>query len=55
MVQYDRELIRRAIVRELNRNGQVYFVHNRVHNIKAVAEELQSIVPEASIATVTAR
>ena len=50
VVQYDRELIRRAIVRELNRNGQVYFVHNRVHNIKAVAEELQSIVPEASIA-----
>ncbi len=49
VVHYDKELIRSAIVRELNRNGQVYFVHNRVYNIKTIAEELQSIVPEASI------
>lgn len=49
VVQFDRSLIRSAIVRELNRNGQIYFVHNRVYNIRAVAEELQSIVPEASI------
>lgn len=49
VVHHDRELIRSAVVRELNRNGQVYFVHNRVYNIQAVAEELQSIVPEAGI------
>jgi transcription-repair coupling factor (superfamily II helicase) len=49
VVQYDRELIRSAMVRELNRNGQIYFVHNRVHNIHAIADELQSIVPEARI------
>ncbi len=49
VVAYDRELIRSAIVRELNRNGQVYFVHNRVYNIQAVAGELQQIVPEARI------
>lgn len=47
--RFDRELIRNAIVRELNRNGQVYFVHNRVHNIRSIADTLLSIVPEATI------
>ncbi|MGE3316948.1 MAG: transcription-repair coupling factor, partial [Planctomycetaceae bacterium] len=47
--RFDPELIRSAIVRELNRGGQVYFVHNRVHNIKMIAERLQRIVPEATI------
>ena len=46
---FDRELIRRAIVRELNRNGQVYFVHNRVYNIRSIADIVQSIVPEARV------
>ena len=32
-----RELIRHAIMRELNRGGQIYFVHNRVHDIESVA------------------
>src|SRR5205807_7407879 len=36
-------------LRELNRDGQVYFVHNRVHNIHDVADRLQKIVPEARI------
>lgn len=47
--RFDRELIRQAIVRELNRNGQIYFVHNRVYNIKTIADKIQSIVPEARI------
>ena len=47
--QLDRELIRRAIVRELNRGGQVYFVHNRVHNIRSIADMVQSVVPEATV------
>jgi transcription-repair coupling factor (superfamily II helicase) len=47
--RFDRQLIRHAILRELNREGQVYFVHNRVQNIYAVAERIQSIVPEARI------
>ena len=47
--RFDRELIRRAIVRELNRNGQVYFVHNRVYNIRTIADRIQSIVPEARV------
>ncbi len=45
--RFDAELIRRAIIRELNRNGQVFFVHNRVYNIRTLADRLQSIVPEA--------
>lgn len=49
IIRYEPSLIRHAIVRELNREGQVYFVHNRVHNIKEVAGELKRIVPEARI------
>ncbi len=46
--RFDGELIRKAIVRELNRNGQVFFVHNRVYNIRLIADRLATIVPEAS-------
>ncbi len=46
--RFDGELIRKAIVRELNRNGQIFFVHNRVHNIRLIADRLATIVPEAS-------
>ena len=49
IVRFDPQLIRHAIVRELNRDGQVYFVHNRVQSIQAIANQLQSIVPEARI------
>ena len=47
--RFDADLIRSACVRELNRGGQIYFVHNRVYNIEDVAERIQSIVPEAKI------
>jgi transcription-repair coupling factor (superfamily II helicase) len=40
--------MRSAIIRELNRGGQVYFVHNRVHDIEQIAQRLKRIVPEAS-------
>src|SRR5690606_10459450 len=43
------ETIRRAIRRELDRDGQVYFVHNKVYDIEGVAERLQRLVPEARI------
>jgi transcription-repair coupling factor (superfamily II helicase) len=49
IVRFDPQLIRHAVLRELNRDGQVYFVHNRVHNIHDIANKLQSIVPEARI------
>ncbi len=47
--RFDEHLIRSAIVRELNRGGQVYFVHNRVYNIQRIADRIQKIVPEANI------
>lgn len=48
-IRFDDELIRNAILRELNRGGQIYFVHNRVHDIEEVAARLKRIVPEASL------
>ena len=50
VAQYDERLIREAILREMERNGQVFFVHNRVQSIAYVAGKLQSLVPEAKIA-----
>ncbi|MCH8853009.1 MAG: transcription-repair coupling factor [Planctomycetes bacterium] len=47
--QYDPDLIRSGIIRELNRDGQVFFVHNLVHDIEAVADDIRRIVPEARI------
>ncbi len=44
------DLIREAVLRELRRGGQIFFVHNRVQTIGAMAEHLQRIVPEAKIA-----
>ena len=47
---YDRRLVREAVLRELERNGQVFFVHNRVQSIDYIARGLQKLVPEAGIA-----
>jgi transcription-repair coupling factor (superfamily II helicase) len=49
ITRFDRPLIRQAILRELNREGQVYFVHNRVQDIHAIASDVRSIVPEAKV------
>ena len=46
---YDPELIRSGIIREMNRDGQVFFVHNLVYDIESVAAEIKQIVPEARI------
>lgn len=50
VMEYNEEMVREAIVRELSRNGQVYYVYNRVHHIADVAGRLQELVPEATIA-----
>jgi transcription-repair coupling factor (superfamily II helicase) len=50
VAEYDERLIREAVLREMERNGQVFFIHNRVQSIAYVARKLQLIVPEASIA-----
>jgi transcription-repair coupling factor (superfamily II helicase) len=47
---FNEELIRDAVSYELNRNGQVFFVHNRVQNIQEVAGIIQRLVPDARIA-----
>jgi len=44
---YDEVLVQRAILHELERNGQVFFVHNRVQSIAIVASRLKASVPEA--------
>ncbi|MBM4094240.1 MAG: DEAD/DEAH box helicase, partial [Planctomycetes bacterium] len=49
VTRFDEALIRHAVLRELNRGGQVYFVHNRVQDIHEVADRLRSIVPEATL------
>jgi transcription-repair coupling factor (superfamily II helicase) len=50
VTRFDAETIKRAIHRELNRDGQVFFVHNRIYDIESIADKVQSIVPEARIA-----
>jgi transcription-repair coupling factor (superfamily II helicase) len=46
---YSPKLVRQAILRELERGGQIFFVHNRVHTIDAMRAHLESLVPEARI------
>ncbi len=48
--EYNEELVREAIVRELSRNGQVYYVYNRVNTIADIAASIQKLVPEANVA-----
>jgi len=46
---YSSKLVRQAILRELERGGQVFFVHNRVHTIDAMRAHLNNLVPEARV------
>ncbi len=48
--RFSEELIREAVLRELRRGGQIFFVHNRVQSIGLMADHLRRIVPEAKIA-----
>ncbi len=50
LTRFNAETIREAVNFELSRNGQVFFVHNRVHNIHEVAAAVQREVPDARIA-----
>ncbi|MDE7334002.1 MAG: transcription-repair coupling factor [Lachnospiraceae bacterium] len=50
VLEYNEEMVREAVVRELSRGGQVYYVYNRVNNIADVAAAIQNLVPEASVA-----
>jgi transcription-repair coupling factor (superfamily II helicase) len=46
---YSPKLVRQAIIRELERGGQIFFVHNRVHTIDAMRMHLNQLVPEARV------
>jgi transcription-repair coupling factor (superfamily II helicase) len=50
VARFSDELIREAVLRELGRGGQIFFVHNRVQSIGAMADHLRRLVPEARIA-----
>ena len=47
--KFDEELIREGVLRELDRSGQIYFVHNKIHSIHSIAGLLRKIVPEVRI------
>ncbi|MBA2678316.1 MAG: transcription-repair coupling factor, partial [Ktedonobacteraceae bacterium] len=47
--EYDDTLVREAILREIDRGGQIFFVHNRVQGIQMIAQKLQKLIPEARI------
>ncbi|MGE8207413.1 transcription-repair coupling factor [Heyndrickxia sp. NPDC080065] len=49
VMEYNGHLVREAIERELARNGQVYFLYNRVEDIERKAEEISSLVPDARV------
>ena len=49
VMEYDKEIVKEAISRELARDGQVYYVYNRVDDIERVTLELRSILPNARI------
>jgi transcription-repair coupling factor (superfamily II helicase) len=49
VTQYDERVIRDAMRRELNRGGQVFFLHNRVMTIDTMAQKLRTLIPDARI------
>ncbi len=49
VMEYNEEMVREAIVRELSRGGQVYYVYNRVNNIADITASIQKLVPEAVV------
>jgi transcription-repair coupling factor (superfamily II helicase) len=51
VVEYNDQLVRDAILREIHRGGQIYFVHNRVETIQKISSYVSSLVPEARVAT----
>ncbi|MGO5550373.1 transcription-repair coupling factor [Wansuia hejianensis] len=50
VMEYDEEMVREAISRELARGGQVYYVYNRVNNIVELTNRIAALVPEANVA-----
>lgn len=49
VIEYDMEIIKEAITKELERNGQIFYLYNNVENIEAKAIEIEKLVPEAKV------
>ncbi len=49
VLPYESEMVRAAIVQELKRGGQVFFVHNRIEDIEKIAHQIKKLVPETEI------
>ena len=49
VMEYNEEMVREAVVRELSRSGQVYYVYNRTADIAEMAGKLQKLIPEARV------
>lgn len=49
VLEYDQEVIKEAITKELERNGQVFYLHNKTETIVKKANEIASLIPEAKI------
>ena len=49
VIPHDKARIKQALQRELARNGQVYFVHNKIYNIESIADDIRQMVPDARI------
>jgi len=48
VVEYDEDLIRQAITREINRKGQVFFLHNRIEDIEKIRERIIPLIPSGA-------
>jgi len=49
VTRYNNEIIRTSVLRELNRGGQIFFVHNRVKDIHIIKQKINDLVPEATV------
>jgi transcription-repair coupling factor (superfamily II helicase) len=49
ITRFDPEVIRKGILSEVQRGGQVFFIHNRVQSIYGLADELRNLVPEVRL------
>ncbi|MCB0410974.1 MAG: transcription-repair coupling factor, partial [Bdellovibrionales bacterium] len=50
VTKFDHELVRRSVMNEVTRGGQVFFIHNRIQSIYALADELRTILPDVRMA-----
>ena len=55
VAEYEGQLVKEAIMKELERDGQVFFVHNRVQSIRMVAEKVRELLPSVRIAVAHGR